>query len=125
MHHAHAAPPLAVGLADKAAQGLARLIAAQTVQVNLALQSPIALAQLADHIAAHAFAIGFRQVNVYPFPNRLFRAQRGNRFSQLKRPQSPLKTWWDRVRGSFTAGRRTARLHRHMHDDGGLVQLVK
>ena len=28
----------------------------QTVQVNLALQSPIALAQLADHVAAHALA---------------------------------------------------------------------
>jgi SAM-dependent methyltransferase len=76
-------------------------------------------------IAAHAFEIGFRQVNVYPFPNLLFRVQRGNRFSRIKRAQSPLKTWWDRVRGSFKAARGTARLHRHMYDNGGLVQLVK
>jgi SAM-dependent methyltransferase len=60
-------------------------------------------------IAANAFEIGFRQVNVYPFPNRLFRAQSGNRLSRIKPAQSPLKTWWDRVRGGFTAGRRTAR----------------
>jgi hypothetical protein len=31
------APTLAVGLADKATQGLTRLVAAQTVQINLAL----------------------------------------------------------------------------------------
>lgn len=76
-------------------------------------------------IAAHAFAIGFRQVNVYPFPNRLFRIQRGNRFSWMSGPQQPLKRWWRRLRGCVVAARSGALVHRQMYDHGGLVQLVK
>ena len=56
VHHAHAAQALLVGVADKARQGLARLVAALAVQINLALDAPFTLAQLLHHVHAHAGA---------------------------------------------------------------------
>ena len=47
MHHAHAAQPRLVRVADELAQGLARLVHAQAVQVELALDAPVARAQAA------------------------------------------------------------------------------
>lgn len=76
-------------------------------------------------IAAQAFAIGFRQVNVYPFPNRLFRTQRANRFSRVSASRNRLKQWWRTLRGGFVAAGAAARVHWQMGDHGGLVQLVK
>ena len=56
MHHTHAAYALFVRFADKAAQRVTRLVAAQAVQVNLALDAPFALAQLLRYVQAHAGA---------------------------------------------------------------------
>jgi hypothetical protein len=56
MHHAHAAQAGAVRQADELAQGLARLIHAQAVQIELALDAPLARAQPARHVRAHARA---------------------------------------------------------------------
>ena len=56
MHHAHAADALFVRFADKAAQRITRFVAAQAVQVYLALDAPFALAQLLRHVHTHAGA---------------------------------------------------------------------
>ena len=56
MHHTYAAYALFVGLADEAAEGIARLVAAQAVQVQLALDGPLALAQALQHVDADAGA---------------------------------------------------------------------
>lgn len=56
MHHAHAAQAGLVGFADESAQRIARVLAAKTVQVELALNAPVAPAQLAHHVRAHARA---------------------------------------------------------------------
>ena len=76
-------------------------------------------------IAKHAFEIGFRQVNVYPFPNTSFRMQCGIRHSRMYGPRTPLKHWWKKVCGSLKAARYAARAHWQMYDVGGFVQLVK
>lgn len=76
-------------------------------------------------IATHAFEIGFRQVNVYPFPNTMFRTQCRIRHARMHGPRSPLTHWWKKVCGSFKAARYAARFHWSMYDDGGFVQLVK
>ena len=56
MHHPHAAHPPAVAVADEGGQRLARIVAAQAVQVDLALDAPVAPAQLPRHVQAHARA---------------------------------------------------------------------
>src|SRR5574337_1215930 len=56
MHHTHAAQARAVGQADEFAQRLARLLYAQAVQIQLALDAPLAGAQPARHVQAHAGA---------------------------------------------------------------------
>ena len=76
-------------------------------------------------IAKHAFEIGFRQVNVYPFPNASFRMQCGISHSRMGGPRSPLQFCWKKIRGSIKAARYAARAHWRMYDVGGLVQLVK
>lgn len=76
-------------------------------------------------IAKQAFEIGFRQVNVYPFPNTSFRMQCGIRHSRMHGPRTPLKHWWKKVCGSIKAARYAARAHWQMYDVGGFVQLVK
>jgi hypothetical protein len=62
MHHPDAAQPLLMRLAHEPAQGLAGLVRAKAVQVNLPLNAPMAFAQLARHIRAQpraAVAQGF------------------------------------------------------------------
>ena len=54
--HAQAAQPALVRLADEAAQRLARLVGALAVQVDLRLDAPVALAQLARHLGPDAGA---------------------------------------------------------------------
>ena len=54
VYHAHAADAVLVRLADEVAQGLACIVAAQAVQVELALDAPVAPAQFARHIGADA-----------------------------------------------------------------------
>lgn len=76
-------------------------------------------------IADAAFQIGFRQVNVFPFPDDLFRGQTQVRSSRTSLPWGGLRSWWQRVRGAYSAGRRAASLHWRMRNSGGLVQLVK
>lgn len=78
-----------------------------------------------SRIAAAAFQIGFRQVNVFPFPDDLFRSQTRVRASPTTRPWGGLHSWWQRLRGAYSAARRAADLHWRMRDSGGLVQLVK
>ena len=56
MDDAHAAQPGAVRQADELAQRLARFVAAQAVQVELALDAPAARAQLARYVLANAGA---------------------------------------------------------------------
>ena len=76
-------------------------------------------------IARHAFEIGFRQVNVYPFPNTSFRMQRSIRHCRMSGPRTPLQHWWKTLCGSLKAARYAARAHWQMYDVGGFVQLVK
>ena len=52
MDDAHAAQAGAVRQADEFAQRLARVVAAQAVQVELALDAPVPAAQLACHVYA-------------------------------------------------------------------------
>src|SRR6185369_8772826 len=54
VHYAHAAPTSTVRFADERGQRLARFLAAQAVQVDLALDAPVALAQLARDVGAYA-----------------------------------------------------------------------
>ena len=56
MDDAHAAQPRAVRQANELAQRLARFVAAQAVQVELALDAPAARAQLARYVLANAGA---------------------------------------------------------------------
>ena len=56
MYHPHAADALFVRLADKRAQGFTGLVGAQAVQVDLALDAPVAPAQLARHLHPDAGA---------------------------------------------------------------------
>ena len=53
MNHAHAAKPLLVRIADKAAHCLACVVASQTMQIDLALNAPLAFAQFLYHVSAH------------------------------------------------------------------------
>ena len=76
-------------------------------------------------IARHAFEIGFRQVNVYPFPNTSFRIQGRIRHARMTAPRTPWTHWWKRLAGSVKAARYAARAHWQMYDVGGFVQLVK
>ena len=67
MHHAHAAQADLDGLADEGGQRFARIVGAQAVQVQLALDAPLAAAQLARDVGADAGAakaqliVGFQQ----------------------------------------------------------------
>lgn len=54
MHHTHTAYALLVSIANEGGEGQACFIAAQAVQVNFALNRPIALAQFARHFGANA-----------------------------------------------------------------------
>ena len=56
VHHPHAAPAGLVGGANKLRQRLPRLFAPQTVQIQLALNTPATAAQFANHVRAHARA---------------------------------------------------------------------
>ena len=56
VHHAHAAQTGAPGLAQEGAQGFARLVGAQAVQIHLSLHGPVAAAQPGGHVGADAGA---------------------------------------------------------------------
>jgi hypothetical protein len=56
MHHSETAQTLAMRQADEFGQCQTGLIAAQAMQIALALKLPIALAQFVDHITANARA---------------------------------------------------------------------
>ena len=56
VHHPQATQSLAVRQADEFRQGHTGFVAAQTVQIDLALDRPIAFAQFVDHIAPNAGA---------------------------------------------------------------------
>ena len=53
MHHTHTAQTLAVRFANELGQRHAGLVTAQAVQIDLALNGPVSLAQLAGDVGAH------------------------------------------------------------------------
>jgi len=78
-----------------------------------------------SRIAELAFEIGFRQVNVYPFPNDLFRIARGKYHLRMTRPLSGFRGWYHRMLAAIGTGLRIAKASRKIYARGGLVQLVK
>ena len=62
MHHAHAAQALPHGFAHEVRQGLAGIVGAKPVQVDLRLDAPFAAAQLARHVDADA--LSFRRPGI-------------------------------------------------------------
>ena len=56
MDHAHAALAALQGLAHEGGERVARLVAAQAVQVDLRLDGPLAAAQPRHHVGGQAWA---------------------------------------------------------------------
>lgn len=78
-----------------------------------------------SHIAKLAFEIGFRQVNVYPFPEDTFRKLRAVRWAKHTQPRRGISGWWQQIRATYASAVRIGRLTSRIYESGGLVQLVK